>query len=98
MSKYAKIRHDFEGLYECRLSNIRGGTILRTVSSYGIYVFAKDPPPLKLKVGYVVCLRAPSPRLAEQVWFRSRCCVNTRGGWGEVFLFGAVYVCACVPW
>lgn len=47
----AQVRHDFEGLYECRLSNIRGGTIVRTVSSYAIYVFARDPPPLQLKVG-----------------------------------------------
>lgn len=38
-------------MYECRLSNIRGGTITRTVSCYGIYVFARDPPPLRLKVG-----------------------------------------------
>ena len=45
-----KVHHDFEGLYECRLSNIRGGTILRTVPSRGIYIFARDPPPLRLKV------------------------------------------------
>ncbi|CAM9696552.1 unnamed protein product, partial [Ectocarpus sp. 12 AP-2014] len=60
-----KIRHDFEGLYECRLSNIRGGTILRTVSSYGIYVFARDPPPLRLKVQ---ALYVPKEKLRRRYW------------------------------
>ncbi len=49
-TSHPQIRHDFEGFYECRLSNIRGGAILRTVPSFGIYVFARDPPPLQLKV------------------------------------------------
>lgn len=45
-----KTRHDFEGVYECRLSNTRSGSIVRTVASYSIYIFARDPPPIRLKV------------------------------------------------
>ncbi|CAM9690879.1 unnamed protein product, partial [Hapterophycus canaliculatus] len=60
-----KIRHDFEGVYECRLSNIRGGSILRTVSCYSIYVFARDPPPLRLKVK---ALYLPKDKLRRRYW------------------------------
>eukprot|EP00903_Cladosiphon_okamuranus_P009107 g8702.t2 len=60
-----KVRHDFEGLYECRLSNIRGGTIVRTVSTYAIYVFARDPPPLQLKVK---ALYVPKDKLRRRYW------------------------------
>ncbi|CAM9103228.1 unnamed protein product, partial [Choristocarpus tenellus] len=45
-----KISHPCEGFYDCCVSNTRGGDIIRTVSSARIYLFARDPPPLRLKV------------------------------------------------
>ncbi|CAM9672084.1 unnamed protein product, partial [Discosporangium mesarthrocarpum] len=60
-----KVCHPAEGFYECRMSNTRGGDILRTLSATRIYIFARDPPPLRLKVKMAYI---PRERLRRRYW------------------------------